>query len=215
MGAGVGATNENRLRVRALRLEWATNAWNAMEVVVTISLGLMAGSLALIAFGLDSLVEVFASTVVIVHLRSTEPDVEHVRTHRSLRLIAGAFFTLSAYLLIASIRSLVVGSEPESSPLGIGYLAITAGVMFGLAILKHRLAREMESEPLGREAAMTFLDAGLSAGILTALVANSALGWWWADAIAALGVGLFAAYAGVSSWRQGAPHQVAGRDGAP
>ena len=200
--------NDERLRRRALRLEWATNAWNTMEVFVTITLGLMAGSLALIAFGLDSLVEVFASTVVIIHLRNTGPDVEHERTHRSLRLIAGAFFTLSLYLLVASIRSLVVGSEPANSPLGIAYLAVTAAVMLGLAIAKHRLARVMNSEPLGREAAMTFLDSGLSTGILIALVANLAFGWWWADAVAALGVGIVAAYAGISSWRQGAPHEL-------
>jgi divalent metal cation (Fe/Co/Zn/Cd) transporter len=210
MGAAVTTVNEARLRRRALRLEWATNAWNAMEVVVTAALGLIAGSLALIAFGLDSLVEVFASTVVIVHLRDTEPDVEHVRTHRSLRLIAGAFFALSLYLVVASIRSLAVGSQPGDSPWGVAYLAVTACVMLGLAILKHHVAREMNSEPLGREAAMTFLDAGLSTGILLALVANSALGWWWADAVAALGIGLFAAYAGVSSWRQAAPHEPAG-----
>ena len=200
--------DEERLRRRALRLEWATNAWNTMEVFVTISLGLMAGSLALIAFGLDSLVEVFASTVVIVHLRDRGPDVEHERTHRALRLIAGAFFTLSIYLIVASVRSLVIGSEPGNSPFGIAYLAVTACVMLGLAIAKHRLAREMDSEPLGREAAMTFLDAGLSTGILIALVANLAFGWWWADAVAALGVGIFAAYAGFSSWHQSAPHEA-------
>ena len=196
-----------RLRRLALRLEWATNGWNLMEVGVTVTLGIAAGSLALVAFGLDSLVEVFASTVVIWHLRDTEPDPDDHRTHRALRLISIAFFALSLYLVIASSRSLVLGIQPGDSPLGIAYLSVTACAMFGLALLKHRVARAMESEPLEREAAMTFLDGCLSVGILSALVLNTALGWWWADAIAAYGIGLFAAGAGVSSWRQGAPHE--------
>src|SRR6478752_9254803 len=100
------------LRRRAIQLEWATNIWNAMEVVVTITLGVLAGSLALVAFGLDSLIEVFASTVVIVHLGDKSPDPGDRRTHRSLRLIAIAFFILSAYLVVASIRSLAAADQP-------------------------------------------------------------------------------------------------------
>jgi divalent metal cation (Fe/Co/Zn/Cd) transporter len=197
---------ERGFRRRALRLEWGTNAWNLMEVVVTVFLGLISGSLALIAFGLDSLVEVFASTVVIWHLREVGPDPDDHRTHHALRLIAAAFFALSLYLLVASSRSLILGNRPGDSPIGIAYLSVTACVMFGLAYLKRGVARAMGSEPLGREAAMTFLDGCLSVGILTALVVNSVLGWWWADAVAACGVGLYASREGVASWRQGAPH---------
>jgi divalent metal cation (Fe/Co/Zn/Cd) transporter len=198
--------SDGKLRRRALRLEWGTNAWNAMEVVVTVALGVAANSLALVAFGLDSLIEVFASTVVIVHLHDARPDLGDRRTHRALRLIATAFFILSAYLLVASTRSLATGSRPGQSPIGIAYLALTACVMFGLASRKHRVARDLGSEPLGREAAMTFLDGFLSVGILSALVVSATLDWWCADALAAGGVGLYAAYEGVASWRQGAPH---------
>jgi divalent metal cation (Fe/Co/Zn/Cd) transporter len=189
-----------------VQLEWATNAWNVMEVVVTVALGVMAGSLALIAFGLDSLIEVFASSVVIWHLGNTTPDPDDARTHRSLRLIAVAFGVLSAYLLVAGIRSLAIGDQPAASPVGVAYMAITTFVMFGLATMKHRLARAMTSEPLDREAHVTYLDSALSLGILVALVVNPVFGWWWADAAAACGVGVYAAVAGVSSWRQGAPH---------
>jgi divalent metal cation (Fe/Co/Zn/Cd) transporter len=199
-----------RLKQRALHLEWGTNAWNAMEVLVTVTLGVRAGSLALIAFGLDSLVEVFASTVVIVHLRDDRPDAGDARTHRALRLISAAFFMLSAYLVFASVRSLVLANRPSGSPVGVAYLAVTASVMFGLAVLKRDTARAMGSEPLGREAAMTFLDGCLAVGILTALVLTTAAGWWWADAVAALGIGCYAAREGVASWRQGAPHDIAG-----
>ena len=135
----------------------------------------------------------FASTVVIVHLRDGRPDVGDRRTHLALRLIAAAFFTLSAYLIVVSVRSLVLANRPSGSPVGVAYLAVTACVMFGLAILKRDTAKAMGSEPLGREAAMTFLDGCLAVGILAALVLTSAAGWWWADAVAALGVGCYAA----------------------
>jgi len=195
-----------QLRLRGLRLEWATNGWNAMEVVVTISLGWQAGSLALIAFGLDSLVEIFASTVVIVNLRDDRHDPGDRRIHRALRLIAGAFWTLASFLIVMSVRSLALGERPAESPLGIAYLAITAVVMFGLARLKRTTASELASETLGAEAAMTFLDGCLSTGILTALVLNVLFGWWWTDATAALVVAGFALSEGVQHWRVSAPH---------
>jgi divalent metal cation (Fe/Co/Zn/Cd) transporter len=195
-----------QLRLRGLRLEWATNGWNAMEVVVTISLGWQAGSLALIAFGLDSLIEIFASTVVIWNLKDDRHDPGDERIHRALRLIAGAFWTLAAFLTVMSVRSLVLGERPEESPLGIAYLAITAVVMFGLARLKRATASELGSETLVAEASMTFLDGCLSAGILIALTLNALLGWWWTDATAALVVAGFAVNEGVGQWRASAPH---------
>jgi len=197
---------DDRLRVRGLHLEWATNVWNVMEVFVTVGLGVAGGSLALIAFGLDSLVEVFASTVVIWHLRDPRADHGDRRTHRALRLIAVAFGVLGTYLLVASARSLALAEVPGHSPLGVAYLGITACVMFGLARMKRLTATAMGSEPLGREASMTFLDGCLSVGILAALVANIAAGWWWADAVAAIGVAVYALREGAGTWREGAPH---------
>jgi divalent metal cation (Fe/Co/Zn/Cd) transporter len=198
-------TNE-QLRVRGLRLEWATNAWNAMEVVVTISLGWQARSLALIAFGLDSLVEIFASTVVIWNLRDHRRDPGDRRIHRALRLIAGAFWALAAFLVVTSVRSLVLGNRPDESPLGIVFLAFTANVMFGLARVKRTTASSLGSETLSAEAAMTFLDGCLSTGILAALVLNALFGWWWTDAAAALVVAGFGINEGVDHWRSSAPH---------
>ena len=195
-----------QLRLRGLRLEWATNGWNAMEVVVTISLGWQARSLALIAFGLDSLVEIFASTVVIWNLQDDRRDPGDRRIHRALRLIAGAFWTLGAFLTVMSVRSLALGERPEDSPLGIAYLAITAVVMFGLARLKRATAARLGSETLGAEAGMTFLDGCLSVGILIALVLNARFGWWWTDATAALVVAGFAINEGFDHWRGSAPH---------
>ena len=194
--------DHDRLLRRGIRLEWATTAWNAMEVFVTISLGLTAHSLALVAFGLDSMIEVFASSVVIWHLREGR-DPSPNRTRVAFRLIAAAFFTLAAFLLVASIRSLVLGVEPEESPFGIAYLAVTAVVMFSLAAVKQRTARRIASGPLEAEASMTFLDGCLCVGILTALGVNVLFGWWWADGLAALAIAAFAAREGLESWREG------------
>jgi divalent metal cation (Fe/Co/Zn/Cd) transporter len=196
------------LRRRGVRLEWATNGWNAMEVVVTITLGIQAGSLALIAFGLDSVVEIFASTVVIRNLRDGRHDPGDRRVHRSLRLIAVAFWVLAAFLVAASVRGLVLGNRPDNSPLGVAYLAITAVAMFGLAGLKRVTASDLGSEPLQAEGELTFLDGCLSTGILTALVLNAWLGWWWTDAGAAIVVAGFAVNEGVGHWRDSAPHEL-------
>ena len=114
------------LRQRGLRLEWATNAWNSIEVVVTIAVGLQAGSLALIAFGLDSIIEIFASTVVIRNLYDERRDPGDRRVHRALRLIAAAFWLLAIFLAVLSTRALIRGDRPDSSPIGIAYLAVTA-----------------------------------------------------------------------------------------
>lgn len=162
-----------------------------MEFVVTVSLGVASGSLALVAFGLDSLIEVFASMVVVWHLRDgAEPVVR--RTRVAMRLIAAAFFVLAAYLLVASVRSLVLGTKPDDSPLGIAYLAVTSVVMFSLAAVKRRTARPLDSGPLSAEASMTFLDGWLCLLILAALAVNTGFGWWWADGLAALVIAGFA-----------------------
>jgi len=197
----ISHADHDRLLRRGIRLEWATTAWNLMEVFVTISLGVAAGSLALVAFGLSSMIEVFASTVVIWHLREGRDPAPH-RTRLAFKLIALAFFALAAFLLVTSVRSLVLGLEPDESPLGIVYLAVTAVVMFGLAAVKRRTAAAIDSGPLDAEASMTLLDGWLCVGILSALAANLFLGWWWADALAALGIAAVAAREGRESSQQ-------------
>ena len=184
---------------RGRRLQYATIAWNLMEVFVTIGLGIAAGSLALVAFGLDSLVEVFASVVVVWYIADHDA---HGRSRRALRLVAVAFAVLAAYLIAASIYNISSGETAGSSPLGIAYLAITAVVMFGLAALKRNTARAACSAPLAAEASMTFLDGWLATGILVALVLNAVAGLWWADPAAATLVALFCAREAVENWRE-------------
>lgn len=175
--------------VRAIRLEQLTIAWNAAEVFVTVGLGIAARSLALVAFGLDSCIEIFASLVVVWELRG---DDHPERTRRALRLVALAFALLGALLLITSAQALLVGREPHESPLGIAYLTATVAVMLLLATLKRRVGTELASATVLAEARLTLLDAGLAAGILTALALNVVAGWWWADALAASAVGVLA-----------------------
>lgn len=162
-----------------------------MEVGVTIGLGIMAGSLALVAFGLDSLIEIFASLVVLWHMVPDAPD--RARGERARRLVGVSFGVLAFYLLAASVRALWVAAEPDSSPLGIAYLGATAVVMFALAAGKRRIGRRLDSEPFLAEAHMTFLDGWLAVAILAALAMNTLFSWWWADAAAALVVGIAAA----------------------
>ena len=183
-----------RLRRRGLRLEYLTIAWNVIEVFVTVGLGLAARSLALVAFGLDSLVEVFASFVVVWHIAdpSTEAADPDRRTRRALLLVAAAFAVLGAYLLVASGHGLWTHQEADSSPAGIAYLGATALVMFTLSRLKRATGHAIASEPLLAEASVTLLDACLATGILTALALNTAFGWWWADPLAAAVVGVVA-----------------------
>ena len=181
-----------------MRLEYATVAWNVLEVFVTIGLGIAAGSLALIGFGLDSLVEIFASVVVLWHLRG---GAGKERTQRALWLVAFAFFALAAVLLAGVVRDLVTDHRAGESPLGIAYLAVTAVVMFSLAVAKRRSSVDLDNHPLSHEARVTLLDGALATGILLALAVNAAFEWWWADPLAAAGIALVAISEGIAAPR--------------
>ncbi len=196
-------TQKDRARLERLggRLQWATIAWNSIEVFVTIGLGVAAGSLALVAFGLDSLVEVFASLVVVWHMNPGAEGHHARRDRRAMRLVGAAFALLALYLVVAATRQLLLGEQPDSSPVGIVYLLVTAIVMFSLARWKRRVGSALESEPYAAEAAMTFLDGCLATSILVALALNLAFGWWRADPIAALLVGFAAAREAREAWQ--------------
>ena len=190
----MSATSSARtsLQRRALRLEYTTIAWNFGEAILTIGLGIAAGSLALIGFGTDSVIEMFASSVVVWHVRPRHAVDRPGRTRLALRLVAAAFAVLAIVLSMVAVRDLLTGRRAGESPLGIAYLAVTALVMFGLAIAKRRTADKLGSAPLRSEASMTFLDGILSVATLTGLALNAVFGWWVADPAAALIVALAA-----------------------
>lgn len=199
------AEGERRvLQKRALFLEYATIGWNIGEAVFTITIGIIAGSLALIGFGSDSIIEVFASSVVVWHVRPGH-DVDHPeRTRKALRLVAVAFALLGAVLAVVSIRDLITGRQAGHSMAGIIYLAITAVVMFGLAVAKRRLATKLDSAPLRSEASLTFLDGVLSTLTLIGLSLNAVLDWAWADPAAALIVAVAAFNEAYANWIEAA-----------
>ena len=191
-----------RLERKALLLEYATIGWNVGEAVLTITLGSVAGSLALISFGTVSIVEVFASSVVVWHVRSGDDGDHAGRTSLALKLISGAFALLALALVVAAISDLSSGRRAGESPWGIAYLAVTAIVMFGLAIMKRSTANKLDSEPLHSEATVTFLDGVLSTTTLAGLALNAYAGWWWADPVAGLLVGLAALNEARETWRE-------------
>ena len=185
-----------------MRLEYATILWNLGEAVLTISLGIAAGSVALIGFGTDSIVEVFASLVVVWHIAPGHAVDSPQRTSVALRMVAVAFALLALVLLVVSVRDLATGRRPGESVFGIAYLAVTAVVMFLLAVVKRRTADHLESAPLRSEAAVTFLDGMLASATMIGLTMNAAFGWWWADTTAALLVGLAAAIESRETWNE-------------
>jgi len=195
-------TSRASLQQRALRLEYLTIAWNVGEAVLTVALGVAAGSLALIGFGTVSVVEIFASLVVVWHLFPGHEEDHAGRTRLALRLTAVAFLALGAVLAVAAIHDLTSGRRAGESQWGIAYLAVTALVMLALATLKRRLAISLGSAPLRSEATMTFLDALLSTATLGGLALNAYAGWWWADPTAALIVAFAAVNEARENWSE-------------
>lgn len=191
-----------RLRRLGYLLEWATIAWNVGEAVLTIALGVAAGSLGLVGFGFDSTIEVFASLVVVWHIRSGDGPGVGRRTASAHRRIGGAFLALAAALIVMAVQRLVSGDVPRESPWGIAYLAVTVVVMLGLAVAKRRVGERLDSGPLRAEAAMTFLDGLLASGVLASLVVTALWDWTWADPLAALAVAGFAVKEGVENLRE-------------
>ena len=187
-----------RLRRRGLRLEYLTISWNLIEAFVAVGLGIAAASIALVGFGFDSLIEVFAASVVIWEIKG----VGEGRERLALRLIALSFFVLCVYVGGEAVRDLLRHAEPRESTPGIALAALSLVVMPALAIAKRRTGRAMGSAPLIADSAETMLCALLSLILLVGLLLNATVGWWWADPIAAIGIAILALREGVEAWRE-------------
>jgi divalent metal cation (Fe/Co/Zn/Cd) transporter len=162
---------------RGFALEYATLAWNVAGIVVLAIAALSARSVALAGFGLDSLIEILASTVVVWELSGTSAE----RQRRGLQLIGYAFAALAVYLLAQSTAVLATGYHPRHSALGIIWTAVTAAVMFMLASSKVRTGRALRNPVLTTEGRVTMIDGILAVAVLLGLALNAGLGWWWAD----------------------------------
>ena len=171
-------TESGALLRRGLRLEYSTLGWNVLEVAVVTVAAIMARSVALAGFGLDSCIEIFASLVVVWQLKGTATPE---REQRAVQLIGFAFFGLALYLVGQTAVTLVAGIRPDSSLLGIASLAATTVVVFSLAAAKGRTGRALGNRTLRTEAKVTMIDGTLAATILIGLVLNAVFGWWWAD----------------------------------
>jgi divalent metal cation (Fe/Co/Zn/Cd) transporter len=199
-GSNVPPAERARLERRARRLAWAGITWHFIEFGIAVGAGVAAGSIALIAFGADSLIESLAGFVVLwlfTGARLHSPTAER----RAQQLIAASFFILAAYVTAEALRTLVGGTHPETSWVGIGLAAFTAPTMPLLAAVKRRVGNRLHSAAAVKEARQTSLCAYLSIALLVGLLANALAGWWWADPASALVIALVAVKEGRESWR--------------
>jgi divalent metal cation (Fe/Co/Zn/Cd) transporter len=185
---------------RARALAWFGAAWHMLEAAVAIGAGVAAGSVALIGFGGDSLIELLASLAVVWRFAPARAS-SHTVEHGTRRVIAGSFFLVAAYVAVEATRQLALGERPHASWLGVALAAITMLAMPPLAIAKRRNAERLHSPAAKGESRQTMLCAYLSVGLLVGLLANAALGWWWADPVAALFIAGVAAREGAGVWR--------------
>jgi divalent metal cation (Fe/Co/Zn/Cd) transporter len=194
---------------RAIGVEYVTLGWNSLEAVVAIVSGVVASSVALTAFGIDSGIELISATVVLVRLRAlvagSEPDERKER--RALRIVAVCFFALAGYVVIDATISLALGERPAVSPAGVAISGAALIVMPTLAVAKRRIATRLDTGGLTgpavllrADAAETALCATLAATTLVGLGLNAAFGWWRADPVASLAVVYFAIREGREAW---------------
>lgn len=192
------AVDRTHLGRRARLLAGASVAYNAVEAVVAISAGLVAGSVALVGFGLDSVVEVSSGLIILWQFRHPLPES---RERTALRLMAVSFFALAAYVGLGSARSLAGGHEPDASPVGIGLAALSLAVMPFLSWAQRRTGRALGSNAVVADSTQTLLCTYLSAVLLAGLLLNAGLGWHWADPVAGLVIAAVAVKEGRDAWR--------------
>ncbi len=195
---GPSAERRNVLARRVRLLVGATIAYNLVEAAVAISAGRIADSTALISFGLDSVVEVSSAAAVAWQFSTSD----HERRERAaLRFIALSFFALAAYVSFESVRALIGADEASHSTVGIVLAALSLVIMPVLSSAQRRAGRELNSRSAVADSKQTLLCTYLSAVLLVGLVANWALGWWWADPLAALVIAGVAVKEGWEAWR--------------
>jgi divalent metal cation (Fe/Co/Zn/Cd) transporter len=194
------AIDRAMLERRARRLAWGANAWHVAEFAIALAAGISAGSIALIGFGIDSLIEVLAGGVI-VWLFTGRRRGSAVAERRAQMAIAATFFLLAGYVAVESVRTLIDGDHPDVSWVGIALAAVTAPTMPLLARAKRRVGHQLGSAATVSEGAQNMVCAYLSIALLLGLGANAVLGWWWADPVAALAIAAVAAREGVLGWR--------------
>lgn len=181
------------------KLEYFTLGWNLTEAVVGISAGFIAGSIALIGFGVDSVIESFSGASLLWRLQSAEADEK--REQLALRLVGMSFFVLAAYVAADAVKTLIQREPPDASIVGICLAAVSLVVMPLLARAKRRVAARLNSCALVADSRQTDLCAYLSGILFVGLILNALFGWWWADSLAAILMVPIIAREGVEAFR--------------
>jgi divalent metal cation (Fe/Co/Zn/Cd) transporter len=189
-----------RLVLRARFLAWLGIGWHAVEAAIAVGAGIAAGSIALVGFGADSVVESVAGFVLLWRFGGARHSSEAAE-RRAYRLIGVSFYVIAAYVAVEAARQLIDGSHPEVSWVGIGLAAFTLVTMPPLAIAKSRVADRLHSAATRAEGRQNMLCAYLSAALLVGLGLNAAAGWWWADPATALLIAAVAVREGREAWR--------------
>lgn len=190
---------------RALKLEYLTVGWNVIEGVVAVTAALLAGSVAILGFGIDSFVECAAALIMIWRLRAerdhrVSPEQLEAIEHRARKLVAGSLVLLAGFVTLDAIQTLWAGERPEFSAVGVGLLSISIAVMLWLAREKRSLAHELGSKAMEADAFQTTACWWLSVTALVGVGLNGLLGWWWADPLAALAIAGLIARESRAAW---------------
>ena len=185
---------------RARLLSWLGLVWIAAEGAVAVVAGIAAGSVALIGFGADSVIEGLASFVIIWRFTGSRKTSEHAE-RRAQRLVAAQFFLLAPYVTYGALQALITGDHPDASWIGIGLAATSAVGMPLLGIAKRRVGEHLDSRATRGEGMQNVLCGYLAGALLVGLVGNAALGLWWLDPVAALVIAGVAVWEGRSAWR--------------
>jgi divalent metal cation (Fe/Co/Zn/Cd) transporter len=198
--AALAAEERARLQRKARLLAWGGNVWHFLEGAVALAAGVAAGSIALIAFAIDSIIETLAGFVIAWRFAPSRAHSEHAE-RRAQQLIAASYGLLAVYVVVEATRSLVEREKPAVSWIGIVLVIAAAVSMPLLARAKRRVGRALHSHATVSEASQNQICAYLALTTLAGLGANALLGWWWADPVAALGIAGIAAWEGVRAWR--------------
>jgi divalent metal cation (Fe/Co/Zn/Cd) transporter len=194
----LSAADRAGLGRRARLLAGASVTYNVAEAVVAIAAGLVAGSVALVGFGLDSVIEVSSGLIILWQFSHRLPET---RERQALRLMSVAFGLLAVYIAVESVRALLVGAEPDASPVGIGLTIASLIIMPFLSRAQRRTGRALGSAAVTADGTQTALCAWLSAAVGLGLILNATLGWGWADPVAGLVIAVVAAREAVQAWR--------------